>query len=144
MNTIVLNTLNGATTEHALPLDCVTPTHAGSHDGLFALGGDVDGVDAIEAVVTTGKTLWGDSRRKAAPWGYFSMSGAGEGLFTVHGASQSWSYPFTVRSKGVSRAQTGRGIFENYLAFTYRNIAGVDFILDRLEIMPAVYNTRRI
>ena len=43
MNTIACNTLTGAVSEYTgFGFQSLTPTHAGSANGLFALGGDTD------------------------------------------------------------------------------------------------------
>jgi hypothetical protein len=99
---------------------------------------------AVDAEVRTGGTLWGDSRKKGAPWIYFSMSGGTEAVAGIHGAQDSWSYRFAVRPGGVSRAQAGRGIRENYLTFSFKNVDGADFMIDRIEVVAAQSNSRRI
>lgn len=139
MNTICMNTMTGAVTEYdGFAFQSITPRYAGSVNGLFGLGGDSDAGQPIQAEVLTGRMLWGDARKKFAPTVWFSMLGTGgaveEGELLVQGQSGSWAYRFAVRPAGESRAQPGRGIRENYLAFGYRNVDGVDFQIDLIEV----------
>lgn len=145
MNTIVMNTLNGAVTEYSrFAFQSITPSLAGSALGLFALGGDTDAGEPIVATVTTGKQLWGGSLKKTAQMVYFSLKGSGTSTMTVHGESTVHSYPFPVRPTGQSRSKPGLGIRENYLAFGYSNTDGADFQLDRIEVLVAESKNRRV
>lgn len=144
MTTIVMNTLNGAVTEYDWAFQSITPGHAGDATGLYALGGDTDAGNPIVATVTTGKKHWGSTLKKFVSCVYFAMRGAGQGALTVHCAATSYTYPFPVRASGESRAVTGRGIRENYLAFTYQNPGGDDFAIDRIEVLSTQSTTRRI
>lgn len=143
-NAIVFNTLTGAVSEYdSFGFHSITPDHAGSALGLYALGGNLDIDQPIAAVVTTGKTLWSASLKKFLDLVYFSMKGSGTSTLTVIGETASNSYTFPVRSAGVSRAKPGRGIRENYLAFGYSNTDGADFTLDRIEVPTNPSKTRR-
>lgn len=133
MTTIVLNTLKLAVTEYDWEFQSLTPTHAGDAAGLYTLGGDTDAGEAIAAEVRGGRSLLGSERKKAVPDLYYALRGAGEGTAVVEGDSGVYTYDFAVRATGVSRAAPGRGISENYLALGYRNKAGVDFRLDRID-----------
>lgn len=144
MSTIVMNTLTGAVSEHTLPFDSVCGPYAGSHEGLFQIGGDTDAGAAIDAELTTGKVLWGDAHRKSSSSIYFMMDGEGEGDAVVHGKNASWTYRFTVRPDGGSRAVPGRGIRENYLSFSFKNVDGADFRLDMIEVLTELSKTRRL
>ena len=144
MNTIALNTLTGAVSEYSnFSFQSITPTHAGSATGLYALGGDTDATQPIVSTVTTGKTLWGASLKKFVEMVYFAIKGSGTSRLTVHGETASYAYPFPVRPAGESRAKPGRGIRENYLAFSYSNTDGKDFRLDRIEVASATSTSRR-
>ena len=145
MNTIAMNTPTGAVSEYTgFGFQSITPTHAGSATGLFALGGDTDAGLPIVATVTTGKQLWGGSLKKTAQMVYFSLKGSGTSTMTVTGERQSYSYPFPVRPDGQSRSKPGLGIRENYLAFGYSNTDGADFQLDRIEVLVAQSKNRRV
>ena len=145
MNTIVLNTLTGAVSEYSgFGFQSITPTHAGSASGLFALGGDTDAGQPIVATVTTGKLLWNGSLKKTAQVVYFSIKGSGTSTMTLTGENDSHSYPFPVRPDGQSRSKPGLGIRENYLAFGYSNTDGADFQLDRIEVLVAESKNRRV
>lgn len=141
MTTIVMNTMNGAVTEHALSFQSLSANHGAGDDGLFTLGGHLDDTLPIAARATTGKLLWGDSAKALLSDAYLSMTGTGHGDFTVHGKALQWPYRFTVLPAGVSRVPLGRGIKENYLAFTYANVGGADFTIDRIEIRT--FNAQR-
>ena len=102
--------------------------------------GQTDGTDDIQLP----GTLRESTLKKAIKMAYISMRGACSARFTVHGAQQSWGYDFPVRPSGQSRCQVGKGIKENYLGFSLSNPAGQAFTLDRVEIMDAPSNTRRV
>lgn len=144
MKTIVMNTLSGAVTEYDWTLTSITPTRAGSAAGLHAVGGNTDAGQPIAASITTGKKLWGDTIKKFVAYMYFAMTGTGIGRARVVTHSQTYAYEFPVKAQGVSRAVTGRGIRENYLAFGFDNIGGADFRIDSMEPTTAASNTRRI
>lgn len=143
-NTIVMNTLTGAVSEYTgFGFQCITPTHAGSATGLFALGGNVDIALPIISSVVTGKQMFGESLKKIAQAVYFAIKGSGVSTMTVTGEVVSYPYPFPVRANGESRSVPGKGIRENYLAFGYSNTDGADFQLDRMEVLVAESNNRR-
>ena len=144
MNAIVLNTLTGAVTEYdRFDFQSITPTHAGSGQGLYLLGGDTDAGQPIVSRVVTGRTLWGSSLKKRVDMIYFSLRGEGWGEMSVIGA-QPYAYRFPVLPSGQSRSRPGQGIRENYLAFGYSNAEGDDFQLDRIEVLVAQSPNRRI
>lgn len=144
MRTIVMNTLIGAVTEYDWPITSIGPTRAGSAAGLHALGGNTDAGQPIAASITTGTKLWGDTIKKFVAYMYFAMAGTGIGRARVVTHSQTYAYEFPVKAQGVSRAVTGRGIRENYLAFGFDNIGGADFRIDLIEPKTAASTTRRI
>lgn len=139
-----MNTLNGAVTEYDWSLTSITRTHGGSAGGLHLLGSDTDAGQPINAAITTGKLLWGDTIRKFVAYIYFSMVGTGMGRARVVTRSNTYAYEFPVLADGVSRAKTGRGIRENYLAFGFDNVGGADFRIDLIEPKTAASTTRRI
>ena len=143
MNTIVLNTLTRAVTEYDWNFQSITPTHLGDATGLFALGGETDNELPIAASFATGKTQMGTPLRKRVDEVFFSMTGDTPSTLTVD-ASAAYSYTFTVSANGVSRAQPGRGLRENYLAVGFANVAGGDFRIDRVEINIVPSDNRRI
>lgn len=143
MNTIVLNTLTGAVSEYDFVFQSITPTHAASVNGLYALGGDTDMGNPILATVVTGKTQWKDSLKKVARMVYFALKGSGVSALIVQGETASYTYPFPVLPAGESRSVPGRGIRENYLAFGYSNTDGANFQLDRIEVDTVLSTNRR-
>ena len=144
MKTIVMNTLSGSVTEYDWTITSITPTHGGSEAGLHLMGGDTDAGEPINAAITTGKLLWVDTIRKFVAYIYFAMTATGLGRARVETRSQTYAYEFPVQAGGVSRAVTGRGIRENYLAFGFDNVAGGDFRIDLIEPKTAASTTRRI
>lgn len=144
MTTIVLNTLTGAVSEYSnFDFQSITPTHAGSDAGLFALGGNLDVATPIVSTVTTGKTLWGGTLKKRIEAVFFALKGSGSAALTVLGQAASYTYRFPVRAAGESRSVPGQGIRENYLAFRFSNPDGEDFQLDRIEVSVAQSTSRR-
>jgi len=145
MTAIVVNTLNGAVTEYdGFDFHAVTPTHAGSHTGLYLFGGTLDVTAKIVSRIVTGKTLLGDSLKKMVDAVYFSLRGRGKAKLLVVTDKTAYSYDFTIVSRGVSRAYPGKGIRENYLAFGFTNPDGTVFELDQIEATVGASRTRRI
>jgi hypothetical protein len=145
MNAIVCNTLSGAVTEYTrFAFQSITPTHGGSATGLYAFGGDTDDGLAIVSNIRLPATLRESTLKHALEMVYLSMRGCGSARFTVHGAQQSWHYPFPMRSSGQTRCPVGRGIRENYLGFGLSNPAGQAFTLDRVEVLNRQSKTRRV
>jgi hypothetical protein len=143
-NAIVMNTLTGAVSEYSnFEFQSITPTHAGSDTGLYALGGNLDVLAPIVSTVTTGKTLWGGTLKKFVEMVFFALQGSGNAALTVIGPAASYTYPFPVRASGESRSKPGKGIRENYLAFSFSNTDGADFRLDRMEVSVAQSTSRR-
>lgn len=144
MNAIVLNTLTGSVSEYTrFGFQSITPTHAGSATGLFTIGGNTDATLPIVSVVTTPKTLIGATLKKFIDMVFFAIKGTGTSTMTVTGESASYSYTFPIRTAGVSRSKPGKGIREDYLAFSYSNTDGADFQLDRIEVSVIQSTTRR-
>jgi hypothetical protein len=143
--TIVMNTKTGAVTEYDnFDFQSLTPTHAGSATGLFRLGGDNDLGEPIVASITTGKILWGATKKKFLDFIHFAMTGSGTSELAVHTPTTTHRYPFPVRPPGVSRAKPGKGIRENYLAFGYSNPDGADFQIDRIEAAEQPSKNRKV
>ena len=145
MKTIILNTLSGAVSEYTnFAFHAITPTHAGSATGLFALGGDLDIDQPIVSEVRTPKTLRASTLKKTMDMVYLSIKGVGQGELSVFGEAGQWSYAFPVRAMGQSRCPVGRGIRENYLGFGYMNPAGDAFRIDRIEVLTNESKNRRV
>lgn len=136
MTTIVMNTQTGAVSEHSLDLHSLSNDFGAGDDGLFALGGDLDGLarTPIDSDATTGTMLWDSTQKMLMSDAYVAMTGAGHGVFTVVGRAVQYPYQFAILPSGVSRAPLGRGIRENYVAFKYQNVDGADFTIDRIEV----------
>ena len=145
MNTIVLNTLNGAVTEYAgFGFQSITPTHVGSATGLFLLGGNTDDGQPIVARIQTGQVQWGSSLKKFTDDVYFAVKSTGNLRLHVAGQGGAWSYDFAVRASGQSRAVPGRGIKENYLSFGMSNPEGQAFQLNKIEVGIPTSESRRV
>lgn len=143
MNSIVLNTLTGGVTEYTgFGFQSLTPTHAGSATGLFLLGGDTDNGAAIVPDVLTGKQVMEAAQRKRIPNIYYAVDGPSNATCVVATEDREYEYRFVVRGDGVSRADPGKGIIENYLQVGFKT-AGEDFTLDYIEANVAV-TARRI
>lgn len=143
MNTIVVNTRNGAVSEYSgFTFDSITPTHAGSALGLFALGGGRDIEQPIVATVTTPRALIGATKMTSLETVFIAARGTGSAALTIYGQDVSYTYPFDLLEKGVSRVRPGRGFRQNYAAFGFSNPTGDDFELDRIEI-PSIPSPNR-
>jgi hypothetical protein len=141
MTTIVLNTATGAVSEYGWTFDALSPDRAGDAGQLYALGGDTDNGAPI-----TGELL-GASPVAEKPQSldnvYLAVHGTGDGVLVVQGRDEAWEYPVAARASGVARAKPGRGIKEVYLGFGYRNVAGADFRLDRIDAEISPTKSRR-
>ena len=142
--TVVMNTMTGAVSEYTgFDFHAITPTHAGSVNGLYTLGGNLDVAAPIVSQVITGKTLMTGTLKKFIDVLFFALKGSGTSTAIVQGESAQYTYTFTVTADGESRAKPGRGIRENYMAFGYSNTNGAVFQLDRIEALVAESGTRR-
>ena len=147
MNTIVMNTLNGAVTEYSrFAFQSITPNLVGSALGLFALGGDTDAGEPIVGRIDTGARDWGTTQLKQIAAAYFSLrQTSGEAVFSVGvEGGRSYPYPVVLRGKGVSRAEPGRGIRENFLSFGFEVPDGQAFVLSGIEVDIRSSKTRRV
>ena len=146
MNTIVCNTLTGAVSEYTGPgFQAITPTHAGSATGLYALGGDTDDGLPIVSTIRLPATLRESTLKKSLGSVYLSIRSQGEAQLTVHGPNaEEWSYQFPLLSSGQTRCVVGRGIRENYLGFSLSTPQGQSFALDRVEVQVYESKNRRI
>lgn len=141
---IIFNTLTTSVSEYSLAPQSITPTHMGDALGLYLLGGDLDDTQPVIGEVITGGTQWGESLKKHVEMVYFAMTGDGDGELIVRGKVVDYRYSFPIRATGQSRAQPGKGIRENYLAFGFSNPDGYYFQLDRIEVLVAQSKTRRV
>ena len=145
MNTIVMNTLNGAVTEYTgFGFQSITPTHAGSATGLFALGGNLDVDAAIVSLVKTGKPSQNESHKKFIDKVFLGVKGTGAFRLTVHGETTNYVYTSSPAPDGVARVQPGRGIRETYLAYGFSNPDGQSFRLDYVEALQSTSISRRV
>lgn len=145
MNTIVMNTLNGAVTEYTgFGFQSITPTHAGSATGLFALGGDKDGAARILARIQTGKRQWGSSLKVFITKVFLAIKSTGTLKFHVDTRTEAYNYPVIVAPSGQSSAKPGRGIRENYLSFGLSNPSGQAFTIDAIEVPEITSKNRRV
>lgn len=141
MTTIVLNTVNRAVTEYAWAFQSVSSDHAADANGLYTLGGDNDNGAPITGEIRGGKS-GGETLQKVGNV-YLALSGAGGGTLIVMGRTNEWEYPIQARPSGVCLAHPGQGIRESYIGFGYRNAAGTDFRLDRIDADVQASKNRR-
>ena len=145
MNTIICNTRNGAVSEYTgFGFQSVTPTHAGSANGLFKFGGDADIDQLIVTNIRLPRTLRENTLKTHIDMVYVSILGAGSAKLHVHTPDKDWSYDFALRASGQTRCEVGKGIRENYLGFGLSNPQGQHFKLDRIEVLEAASTTRRV
>ena len=141
MAAIVMNTLSGAVTEYNWSFQSITAQRAGSASGLFTLGGNTDAGAQIVGEVRSGK--YSGSGVLGVGNVYITTQGGGDGTLIVLGRTASWEYPLADRASGVSKGQPGLGIRESHLGFGYRNVAGADFILERIDAEVVPSTTRK-
>jgi hypothetical protein len=144
MNTITLNTFTGAVTEYDnFPFDSVTPTHAGSAQGMYEFGGDTDAGQPIAARVVMGKTLQSATSKKYVDVIFYAVKGVGQATGVILGEKATYSYNMQLEKNRLSRCKPGRGIRENYMAFGFENQLGRMFELDSVEVLLTPSTTRR-
>lgn len=140
MNTIVMNTMTGAVSEYSgFDFHAITPTHAGSALGLYALGGDRDIAAPIVATAMTGKTALSDMLQKYLGNVYFSIKAIGSATMLVQDGTATYRYPLEMTSTKEPRGVPGRGIVDRFLSFGFENTDGCAFSLDAIEV--TVYNS---
>lgn len=155
MSTIILNTLTGAVSEHALPVTGVSAAFACSESGLYAIGGSTDDRAAIDARAVLPITDLGSSQRKRMVNAYFGVQGprGSSGNLIVQTVAESdqgsemieeFAYPFDLRDGNLSRGVAGRGIRANRLGIGYANANGADFRLKGIEADILESKSRRI
>lgn len=142
MTAIVMNTGNGAVTEYDWAFQSMTPALAGSAAGLFTLGGATDAGAPITGELRSGKP--GGDVVQVLGAAYVAGSSEGAGVLIVEGLDDEWEYPVAARTSGVARAKPGKGIRESYLGFGYRNVAGADFRIDRIDVEIHPLKTRKV
>lgn len=146
MTAIVMNTLTGAVTEHALDFQSLTPTHYGSATGLFERGGDDDNGMAIEARFMMPRSDLGSAALKGVTHVYVGLRGT-DGSFgqvlVEDDAGEEYAYDLELPDTGISRATPGRGLRENTLGLGFANLDGADFRIDLYEADVSESKTRR-
>lgn len=141
MTAIVMNTLTGAVTEYDWAFKSLTATRAADDAGLYTQGGDTDNGAAIVAEMRGRKA--GGEKMQSVSTVYFTLQGPIAGVAIVQGNTAAWEFPVEARPGGVCAADTAKGIREVYLGFGFRNAAGADFRIDRIDADVAVSNYRR-
>lgn len=118
--------------------------------GLFVLEGENDDGVQIDALVTTGLSMLGDSAVKRIPEIYFTGSMQDEMSLAVgvYGAKKG-TYTYTVPKRTAdaprgNRAVLGKGLASVYWKFTITNKNGADFNIDTITADVAPSTTRRI
>lgn len=144
MNTIVMNTRSGAVTEYTgFGFQSITPTHAGSATGLFAIGGNTDAGQPIVASIRTAMSTWETESKKSLSLAWIGLEGTGQFSFQVVTKLATYTYPAIGNTLGQTRAKAGRGIKSNYLAFGFSNPSGQAFKLDFIHIPITPSENRR-
>lgn len=144
MNAIVMNTLTGAVSEYTgFNFHSITPTHAGSAMGLYALGGDLDIAAPIVATVMTGKTALSDMLQKYLGNVYFSIKAVGSATMLIQDEKVTYRYPLEMTALKEARGVPGRGIVSRFLAFGFESTDGCAFSLDAFEVTVNKSKTRR-
>lgn len=141
MTAIVMNTASGAVTEYDWTFESISPSLGAGASGLKTLAGDNDAGTDIDAELRSG--LSGGETMQRVSSIFLALHGDGTGSALVFGRTTTWTYPLVARASGVSKATPGKGIQESYLGFGYRNAAGADFRLDRIDAEVIASQNRR-
>ena len=114
-------------------------------DGIYALDGNTDNGDPIQAMVSFGKQDFGTSALKRITNAYVGTSGEGKLYLRVLAEGQGYTYAARSYDEHlqVQRFDTGKGLRVNWLEFELYNAGGDDFELASVEFAIAP-TTRRI
>lgn len=114
-------------------------------DGIYALDGNTDNGDPIQAMVSFGKQDFGTSALKRITNAYVGTSGEGKLYLRVLAEGQGYTYAARSYDEHlqVQRFDTGKGLRVNWLEFELYNASGEDFELASMEF-AIVPTTRRI
>lgn len=146
----VMNTQNAAVTNYSewnfnSFATLSTVDIAASSTGLYALGGSNDSGVPISAIATFAKSDFGDSRLKRMPYAYIGVRATGQLYFitqTDDGVERVYSLVATAPGPRTERIQMARGVTSRYWQFTLENVAGSDFRLDEMELLPVTLSRR--
>lgn len=108
-------------------------------DGIYELTGDTDDGDPIAASVKTFHTDFGVTNFKRVPYVYLMGRFGGDmevGAQINEGPEYTFPAP-AIRGSGVHalRAKIAQGIKGNAWSFTFSNVDGADFYIERAEIL---------
>lgn len=106
-------------------------------DGIYALDGEDDAGDPIQAMVSFGKQDFGTSALKRISNAYVGVSSAGKLVLRVIAEGQTYDYVARDSSEHLQtqRFDTGRGLRVNQLEFELYNQGGDDFELSSVEFV---------
>lgn len=113
--------------------------------GIYALDGDDDAGDPIQAMVSFGKQDFGTTALKRVTNVYLGASSTGKLFVKVLAEGEEYWYEARDSSEALQtqRVDLGRGLRANFLEFELYNASGDDFELASVEF-AAVPLTRRI
>lgn len=149
MNTIVFNAENGAVTEYSTTFQRWNRIGVDA-SGLYALRvGNQDAGEPIAASFTTPVSTWGAGTKFMPRFAYIAVRGQGRYSMTVtpgraDAPLASHTYPFVQHLDGRQRATFGQGLRDNWFSYTFRNVQGAPFLIDRFSIETAAPPARRV
>lgn len=117
-------------------------------DGIYELVGDTDADEPIESRITTGLSDFGEQALKTLTAVYLDYSATGPLLLSTQiGHSDgvqvlSYELEETPNAQVTARIKPGKGVKARYWQFSVANIAGADFELETLDILPVVLQRR--
>jgi hypothetical protein len=116
-----------------------------ANDGIYKLDGDDDaGVD-ISALVNFGKSNFGITHKKKAPYIYVGIGS--DGLMYLKCNVDGSEYVYTMRSSSTAvknhRFDTGKGLEGTYWNLELMNKEGADFVIASVQFQPLI-SSRRI
>lgn len=118
---------------------------AASNQGLFTLGGSTDNNVPISAQITLGTSDFGDSRLKRVQYAYIGINSEGALFFitnTDDGVERIYSLVADAPYPHTERITMARGVASRYWSFSLQNIAGADFRVDDIEVIPVMLSRR--
>lgn len=114
-------------------------------DGLFSLGGGLDGAAKIDSLIDIGKQDFGTSAKKRLPSCYVGVASSDKMALTVE--DEGASYDYTTRSSSATlkqhRIDPGKGLCANWYGLNLKNTSGCDFEIADFQI-DAAESKRRV
>lgn len=141
--TFVLNTENEAISTYSnFSFNSISGNTAATDTGIYELTGVDDSGVEIDADIKTGLMDFGSNQHKQVPYAYIGHSSNGTIIFktvvTLYGNKKERWYEMklTKDATDTTRIKLGRGVKSKYWQFELINVAGADFDVESIDLLP--------